>query len=204
LLLAGAQASKADLYTFTQANCNSGLNCSGTSAVIATATVLNDADGVTVTFHLVDSNFAFFMAGNPPWAGLNMSGSPTLDSATGGPAGATWTLNGAFHDGSTGDFTQSAGFQMSLHNIQFTGDVTLDIDGISASAFSANAAGFAMAIDLCNLTGGTNGGCGGTGFDGSTLSPVPLPGALALLGPTLGFGYLGLRRRRRKPAVAVA
>jgi hypothetical protein len=205
LLLAGVQASKADTYNFTQANCNTGLGCNGTSAVIATATVVNDADGVLITFHLVDSNFAFFMAGNPPWAGLNVSGFPTLDSATGGPAGAIWTLNGAFHDGSTGDFGQSAGFQMALHNIQFTGDVVLDIDGISTSNFSANAAGFAMAIDLCNNNGGS--GCaGGTGFDGSTLSgtQTPLPATLALLGPALGFGYLGLRRRRRKPAVAVA
>jgi hypothetical protein len=31
----------------------------------------------------------------------------------------------------------------------------------------------------------------------SGLTQTPLPGALALLGPVLGLGYLGLRRRRR-------
>lgn len=32
-------------------------------------------------------------------------------------------------------------------------------------------------------------------------SPVPLPGAIALLGPVLGLGYLGLRRRRKQSVV---
>lgn len=36
----------------------------------------------------------------------------------------------------------------------------------------------------------------------SGLTQTPLPGALALLGPVLGLGYLGVRRRQRRQALA--
>jgi hypothetical protein len=38
----------------------------------------------------------------------------------------------------------------------------------------------------------------------SQLSQTPLPGALALMGPVLGLGYLALRRRRRPMSGALA
>lgn len=41
-------------------------------------------------------------------------------------------------------------------------------------------------------------------FVNPLVSPVPLPGAVALLGPVLGIGYLGLRRRKKKEAARLA
>jgi len=205
-LVAFPPLSKAAVYNFFANACSSGLGCSGSpSSLLATATTSTLGSNVLVDLHIVDPNFFFIQAGNPPMMGWN-SPTPTLASSpTQNPGGpVTWSQNGAFNSGGPGDFTQSLGF-LDKSNTIWNSDIIFQLGGVTLSQFITNSAGFFFAVDLCNAPGGTNGGTcttragapGGTGFVGAVLAQTPLPPAALLFASALvGLGILGRRRRK--------
>jgi hypothetical protein len=190
----------AAVYDFFQNACASGLGCSG-SGLIATVTTSTVGSNTQLVFHIVDSNFSFLQAGQPPQNVFDASGTPVLVSDSGGPTAQTnvWTLDsGGVVIGN--NFPNGLGFTPTS-NDTFSADMTFVLSGVTGFN-SLN--GFFFGVDLCQGTTSTDSCTSGkTGFAEAVLSTVPLPPAVALFGSALvGLGLLG--RRRRKPSGAQA
>ena len=186
-----AASSKADIVVdFLQNACQSGLGCNGNTSLVADATIKDISGGVTITYKIDDSAFAFYQAGNPPVTTFNpnptsVSGTPTtIDGSA-----VTWQeYPGTYHiNGST--YSDGAGYTPG-HNDPFSA-FTLTLMGVTASAFLDGL----LAVDMCKLSSAT--ACSGTGFINGSLAAVPLPPAALLFGTAMaGLGMLGMRRRR--------
>lgn len=182
----------AAVYDFFQNACESGLGCSGTG-LIATVTTSPSGSNTQLVFHIVDTNFSFLQAGNPPQNVFDATGTPVLVSASGGPTGSTWTLDsGGVVLGN--HFPNGLGFTPKS-NDTFAADMTFVLSGVTG--FSA-LNGFYFGVDLCQGTTSSDSCTSGkTGFAEAVLSSVPLPPAAALFGSALvGLGLLGRRRRK--------
>jgi hypothetical protein len=194
-----AATSRADVVVnFLQNACASGLGCDGSTNLVADATIADVSGGVTITYKIDNSAFAFYQAGNPPVTTFNpnpatVSGTPTIIAG----AAVTWQeYPGTYHIiGST--YTDGAGYTPG-HNDPFTAFVlNLQGAGITAAAFLDGL----LAVDMCKLSSAT--ACSGTGFINGTLAAVPLPPAAILFGTAMaGLGALGMRRRRAPKAAA--
>jgi len=204
-----------ETFNFTSDHCTGGCLTGQTSG--GTVTVTESATNtLTFSITLLNGN-QFINSGFQASFGFNLVGDPAITYSLINPA-ANYTIpnNGAPANPST----QTAG---SLH-MDCTGFFEYGLDGIgsggstplgSTLSFTITGSGLTLAsleennlnqlfaADIISGTSCTNGVCNTGGIDVSNGGhPVPIPGALGLLAPVLGAGFVGLRRRRKASAVA--
>src|SRR5262245_14188233 len=125
---------KADSYNFYDSSNN----------LIATASTSTVGSNVQVDLSIVESNWFFIQAGNPPVVGINTTPTPTLVTApTQNPGGnSVWalgipggkpnqgTFSNTFNSGTAGGFTQSLGFLPTDNHIWNT-DLIFTLSGVT-------------------------------------------------------------------------
>lgn len=171
------------------------INSAGTSATItynltngAIADYVSNPQDASATFQMTGvSSFSVTSSndvyGTSAWSNISGSGGAEIDY--GEPGGAGSNL-GVFTDGvSCSDNYYGCGTSLVI---------TVTGTGL---AVSTDSAGYFAGLD-------TQSADPQNGAVGTTLAATPLPGALAMLAPVLGGGFLALRRRRRKLSAAAA
>ncbi len=189
--------------------------CSGSPYGSVTVTNLTSTTA-TITFNLTtgyiadpaDESAVFQLSGNvtgitvgagsssSDWNDIIKNGSVQIDADDGSAA------FGTFSDGLSCSNSSGCGTTLVV-NVTGTGLGLSSVGGYFAALDTA------INVQTCGFYG-YNGQCyyyytnTENGAVAAPLSATPLPGALAMLAPVLGGGFLALRRRRRKLSAAAA
>jgi hypothetical protein len=202
-VVAGAGVGHADTYNITGSACTNGCGAGGGGSI----TVTNDGTFLAVDVELTGTEF------------LHQGGLSTIGFDVSGAALTSADITNLLYEGTKTGFTFSSNTMMDgsgkwdyVINLSPSSNCTgvsntcgqslkFDITTTGAVTFQTDNNGhteyFAVNVADIPVSGAVN-----TGVVEATLAATPLPPAVALLAPVLGFGLLRLRRRRALASAA--
>ncbi len=203
LLLGGLGGARAATYSLTACQDGGSGYCSGSPYGSVVVNITGGGTEATIQYTLTTGTIA-----DPTDASLtfDLTGTITSASVTSGSGWGSVVTGGTeeidYGEGTVpfGSFPDGA----SCNNSSGCGtSVTVTVYGTGLGVQN-NTSGYFAALDTCSGYSGSDCQYGNNGAVATSVSATPLPGALAMLAPVLGGGFLALRRRRRKLSAAAA